>query len=339
MIKFNQQYYEKVVKRNGYVFCDRMKMALPNLTSHDMQKWMCTYNLSENLLREMNPAETIVIAGVGANKEPHIGTVSQLLRMIYLQSKGYNVQIILGDLDCYNARGSDMNYVQEIVKKYKNFLNAIGFDNTRGNVRNQFDHEEVMKTAFLIAPKVNDSDFYDVQEDLYAYYKAQGIIEQGISFAVKQSILLMFADFIHNGFVNNYKHVIVLSGIDEHPYVPKAAEIAKRMNIDMTISGMFSPIIAGFNNQPKMSKSLPNSSIWVTMTREEIEDMLVNYENIYTDINDSIVFQLMKSTFMYSHDELEIMAEHCMTRSEAWNDDKINFSYKLYELCAAWQKS
>mgnify|MGYP002626505681 CR=1 FL=1 len=67
----------------------------------------------------------------------------------------------------------------------------------------------------------------------------------------------MFSDFIHQGFTHKFKNVIVLSGIDEHPYVAKASEIAERMNIDMTISGIFSKVIAGFNNQPKMSKSLP----------------------------------------------------------------------------------
>ena len=175
MIKFNQQYYESVVKQNGYEFCSDLKMPLPGLTSEEMQKWLCTYNLSENLLSNLEKKDTLFIAGVGVNKEPHIGTISQLLRIIYMQKKGYNVQIILGDLDCYNARGTDLKRIEQIVKKYKTFLNEIGFNHDLGIIRNQLDHEEVMKTAFLIAPKISDKDFYDVQEDLYTYYKKQGI--------------------------------------------------------------------------------------------------------------------------------------------------------------------
>lgn len=339
MIKFNQQYYENVVKENGYEFCSDMKIPLPELTISEMQKWLCVYNLSENLLLNLDKKDTLFIAGVGVNKEPHIGTISQLLRILYMQSKGYNVQIILGDLDCYNARGTDLNHIKAIVKKYKNFLNGLGFDSEFGVIRNQLDHEEVMKTAFLIAPKISDKDFCDVQEDLYSYYKKQGILADEITFPVKQSILLMFADFIHNGFTSNFKHVIVLSGIDEHLYVPKAAEIAKRMNIHMTISGMFSKIISGFNNQPKMSKSLPNSSIWATMSLDEIETMLLEHDNYYTDFNDSIVFQLMCSTFMYSDEELKIMSKHCIANSDEWKKDKIEFSRKLFELCNIWQNS
>ena len=119
----------------------------------------------------------------------------------------------------------------------------------------------------------------------------------------------------------------------------KAAEIAKRMSIDMTISGMFSKLICGFNDQPKMSKSLPNSSIWVTMSQKEIEDMLLNHENTYDDYNDSIVFQLMSSTFMYSEDELLAMSEHCIKKGREWEKDKIDFSQKLYSLCSAWENS
>ena len=185
----------------------------------------------------------------------------------------------------------------------------------------------------------SDSDFYDVQEDLYAYYKKKGILAEEITFPVKQSILMMFADFIHNGFTSKFKHIIVLSGIDEHTYVPKAAEIAQRMNIDMTLSGMFSKLIAGFNNQPKMSKSLPDSSIWVTMSQSEIEDMLLNHDKGYTDFNDSIVYQLMSSTFIYTDEELHEKAKHCIANSEEWIKDKIEFSKQLFNLCQIWQNA
>lgn len=339
MIRFNQEYYDRVVKQNGYEFCTNLEMPLPGLSVSEMQKWLCVYNLSPDVVSALDKKDTLFIAGVGINREPHIGTISQLLRMLYLQSKGYNVQIILGDLDCYNARGSDFESIRGIVEKYKSFLNALGFDHNRGMIRNQLDHEEVMKTAFLIAPKIMDSDFYDVQEDLYAYYKKQGILAEEITFPVKQSILMMFADFIHNGFTSKFKHVIVLSGIDEHTYVPKAAEIAQRMNIDMTLSGIFSKLIAGFNNQPKMSKSLPDSSIWVTMSLDEIEDMLLNHDKGYTDFNDSIVYQLMSSTFIYTDEELLEKAEHCAANSEEWIKDKIEFSKRLFNLCQIWQNA
>ncbi|MBR3132947.1 MAG: hypothetical protein IKG42_02550 [Clostridia bacterium] len=332
---FDRDYYNKTVKNNNYEFCSDLKKPIPGLSLEEMSKWLCVYNLSEDIVKNIIPEETLITTGVGANKEPHIGTVSQLCRILYLQSKGYNVQIVLGDLDCYNARGTNMKQTKEIVDKYNAFIEKLGFDSTKGIIRNQFDHEEVMKTAFLISSKVTDSDFIDVKEDLYTYYQKKGI-HNGIDFSLKMSILLMFADFIHNGLTNQYKHVIVLSGLDEHPYVPKADEIARRLNIDMKISGMFSKLICGFNNQPKMSKSLPNSSIWVTMSLEEIRDILLNDDIDYDNPEDSIAFQLMNSTFFYSTVELNQIYYNCLNKNEEWIADKEDFSKKLYSLCEKW---
>lgn len=292
MLKFDNEYYQNVVKRYGYTFCNELVKPLQGFTSKEMLNWLCAYNLNENISKIITTMNTLVIMGVGVNKEPHIGTISQILRAIYFQNRGYDVQIILGDLDSYNSRTSQIEYVKKSVEKYRRFITGLGFDDERGTIRNQLDHEEVMKTAFIIASKVKDSDFYDVEEDLSEYYKEQGIYT-GIEFPVKQAILLMFADFIHNGFKDKYKHIIVLSGIDEHTYVPKADEIAQRMGIDMTISGLFSSIIKGFNNQPKMSKSLGNSSIWSNMSHEEIENLILNTSDKYLTYKDSFATELL----------------------------------------------
>lgn len=338
MLKFDNDYYQKVVKRYGYTFCNELVEPLEGFTKKEMSNWLCAYNLNTDISSLITTNNTLVIMGIGVNKEPHIGTISQILRAIYFQNRGYDVQIILGDLDSYNSRTSQIEYVKKSVEKYRRFIRGLGFDDSRGNIRNQLDHEEVMKTAFIIASNVKDSDFSDVEEDLSEYYKEQGIYA-GIEFSVKQAILLMFADFIHNGFINRYKHVIVLSGIDEHTYVPKANEIAQRMGIDMTISGLFSSIIKGFNNQPKMSKSLSNSSIWSNMSRKEIQDLILNATDEYLTYEDSIVYQLMAATLQYTVPQLETIARICQEKGPEWLTEKINFAQELFKICNIWNYS
>ena len=335
MVLFDREYYNNTVRKNNYEFCSLLKKPIPGLSLDEMSKWLCAYNLSEDVIESIEPEKTLIISGIGVNKEPHIGTVSQISRILYLQSKGYNIQIILGDLDCYNARGTSIEKTRAIVEKYRDFIYNLGFDDKKGIIRNQFDHEEVMKTAFLISSQVTDSDFLDVKEDLYSYYEQEGI-HNGMDFSLKVSILLMFADFIHSGLTNQYKHVIVLCGLDEHPYVSKADEIAKKLNIDMDISGLFSEVIRGFNKQPKMSKSLPNSSIWVTMSLNEIKDILINGDNDYENPEDSIAFQLMNSTFFYSKEELKEIRNNCSKKNSEWIIEKLDFSEKLYQLCSKW---
>ncbi len=335
MLRFNRRYYEQLINVYGYDFCKNMTNTLENFSKDDLEKWLCAFNLSSKTISTINPKNTIVIMGIGVNAEPHIGTISQILRALYFQSKGYYVEIILGDLDSYNARAFQMSTLQKNIEKYRHFIKQLGFDSSKGIVRTQLDAENIMKTAFLIAQQVKDSDFDDVTEDLMNYYEEQNIIE-GITFPLKLTMLLTFADFIHHGLHNECEHVIVLSGIDEHAFVPKAEEIRKKLGLDCTISGLFSDIIRGFNNKPKMSKSIANSSIYPSMTFEEIKNLLLNGDNDYESYEDSIVYQIMSSTFIYSRSQLQLLAKHCEERSQDWLDDKEKFAISLYRICKAW---
>ena len=67
------------------------------------------------------------------------------------------------------------------------------------------------------------------EEDLSALYKEKKIYN-GIDFKVKQAILLMVADFISLGTINNYNNVLVMLGLEEHLYVQIAQKIVERMS-------------------------------------------------------------------------------------------------------------
>lgn len=114
MLKFDNKYYQNVVKRYGYTFCNELVSPLDGFTNKEMLNWLCAYNLDENLSKLIRTKNTLVIMGIGVNKEPHIGTISQILRAIYFQNRGYDVQIILGDLDSYNSRTSQIEYVKKM---------------------------------------------------------------------------------------------------------------------------------------------------------------------------------------------------------------------------------
>lgn len=56
-----------------------------------------------------------------------MGTISQIMRAIFLQEQGFNVQFVLGDLDSYNARSQPYPVVKARAKQYKEFINNLGF--------------------------------------------------------------------------------------------------------------------------------------------------------------------------------------------------------------------
>lgn len=264
-----------------------------------------------------------------------MGTLSQILRAIFLQKNGLKVQIVLGDLDSYNARNQPLEVVLERAEMYKEFIKKLGFDDTKGILRSQYNNEEILKTAYLISKVLKDKDFKEAEEDLSELYQKKGIYP-GIEFPVKQAILLMTADFIHLGKVDGYSNVLITLGLEEHLYVQIANKVVDRMNYPFTISSMYSRIIKGFNGYPKMSKSIPESSITVNMSYEKMYDMIMNQEGDYESPMDSVVYQMMCAVSYYSPDDLDELYEICRQKGEKWQESKKQYVSMLFEICNKW---
>lgn len=333
MVKYDNKYYEKIMKSYNY---DKIQSFLCIDKFNAERNWLCSYNLNDFINGNQNNENCLIIMGIGINGIPHLGTVSQILKAIYLQKCGFNVQIILGDLDVYGARSTSLDKINKLIKKYKHFIVSLGFDEQKGEIRNQFNHPEILKTSFLLSNVIRDNDFDEIEEEINELYKTERIYE-GMDYNVKQAISLMFADFIHPGFVNKYKHVLIISGIDEHGYVWKANEIRKRMDIDMTISGLYSKMLRGLNEYPKMSKSILNSNINLSISKNALKKILISEKYNYKDYNDCFVYQLMTNVSLYDEHYLQKIKVDCLNKDQEWDKDVDKYIEDLYELCCLWR--
>lgn len=332
MIKYDNKYYDNIVNKYNYELVDN----LPKENFGINNKWYCSYNLKPFLDGISTNKKQLVIMGIGINGVPHIGTVSQMLKAIYLQKQGFNVQIILGDLDVYGARAKSLKDINKLIIKYKKFLVKLGFDETKGKIRNQYDYPEIIRTSFLLSSCIKDRDFEEIEEDINDLYKTERVYT-GMDFNVKQSISLMFADFIHPGLIDGFDNVLIISGIDEHGYVWKADEIRKRMEINMTISGLYSKMMRGLNDYPKMSKSIPNSNIDLSCTKAELKKILT-YENFnYDNAENSFVYQLMCYVSFYGEEKLSELKKNCNDKNDKWREDVENYINDLYKICKLWR--
>ncbi|MDD4187895.1 MAG: hypothetical protein PHX04_03950 [Bacilli bacterium] len=300
------------------------------------QKWLCHYNAEKFVDGIKNNKKVIVTTGIGLSGTPHMGTLSQILRAIYLQQAGIDVQFVLGDLDSYNARNQSLDILAERVEKYTNFIENLGFDNSKGYLRSQIDYTDVLKTAYLISNCLTDQDFLDAEEDLSELYKSKKIYN-GIDFKVKQAILLMVADFIHLGTVSNYDDVLVMLGLEEHLYVQIAQKVVDRMNLDMSLGALYSRIIKGLNGYPKMSKSIPDSAITVDMSQDEIVRLVTGSKDEYSIPDDSTIYQMMSAVSYYNSDELLELRELCLAKGKAWEEKKKEYSLSLSKICKEWK--
>ena len=338
MLRFDDNYYQEVIRKHHYDPMDfkPIDFELNNINSKILQyKWLCHYNGNEFSKALRDSQKCIVTTGIGLSGTPHLGTLSQIMRAIFLQKNGLKVQIVLGDLDSYNARNQSLDVVIERAEKYRKFIKKLGFDDEKGILRSQYNNDEILKTAYLISKVLKDQDFKDAEEDLSELYKRKGIYP-GIEFPVKQAILLMTADFIHLGKYDGYSNILIMLGLEEHLYVQIANKVIQRMNYPFRITSMYSRIIKGFNDYPKMSKSIPESSITVDMSYEKMYDMIMNQEGEYNTPIDSVVYQMMCAVSYYTPDELDIIYEKCMKNGTEWKQIKKQYVTMLFDICKIW---
>ena len=209
--------------------------------------------------------KVLFTAGIGMNSEPHLLTVMQLLNMVKLQQRGYNTQIVLGDFDVILARNS--KDAQNVSKQYRCFLDKIGYDYKLGIVRTQSECDDASRNAILLSSYIDYFDFSYVKEDIIDYYESN---KHEYNFATLVSILLMVSDFLTPLLTNTFEHTVVCCGIDESKYAILANLIAKKMKIKGTVGGLFTSVVGGFNNHPKMSKSKPDSCILLSDSCDKI---------------------------------------------------------------------
>jgi tryptophanyl-tRNA synthetase len=334
MLKFDNKYYQQIMKKYNYT---PVNFKFSNISEENMKNlWLCHNNADQFESSYEEGKKCIISFGIRINAEPHIGTISQILKVILLQKSGFKVQIVLADVGSVNERKDiKSENVQKLVDKYIDFILKLGFDNTNGILRKQSEHDEILKTAYNISSCLRDNDF--IEEDIMEFYHKKGVY-LGMEFPIKLAISMAVADFVHLGKVDGYDNILFISGIDEHLYVKLIEKVIKRMDYNFAISGIYSKLICGLNNNPKMSKSLISSSIKAGMSHDKIFDIIVNQEPDYILSDDSIVYQMMCAVSQYSSKELNLLSEICSRRNVLWRNAKIEYAEYIMKICDKWRR-
>lgn len=348
-VTFDRKYYNSLMKEFGYnpLEFEKINFSLGSLKKDDLQRmWLCHYD-GKRFARDLREGRKVIVStGFGLSGEPHIGTLSQILKSIALQKAGIPVQIVLGDLDAYNGKNINLRRTLELAKKYEKFILSLGFNKRKGSIlRAQYDKLEILRTAYLIGHFMDDEMFNEAEEDLYYFYHKRRKIDKGMSYRRKLSLNLMIADFIHLHMAKQYKAVLVMLGIDEHQYIRFGMETIDRIkaskqfgDFDMTLSAIYSPMIKGFHNYPKMSKSFPKSGINVNMKAKEIRNKIIYGEGKYDKPENNVVYQMMASVSYYTAEDIKRLYWFCLKGGSDWEKAKKDYAEILIKICSKWKK-
>jgi tryptophanyl-tRNA synthetase len=346
-VKFDQDYYENLMNEYGYdpIEFEKINFSLGKFSKEDLQrKWLCHHGC-DKFAKNFNKKKSIVTTGLGLTGIPHIGTLSQIMRAISLQKAKIPVQMVLGDLDAYNHKGKQLDEARKLVEKYKRFIIKLGFNIKSPSVlRDQYNELPVLRTSYLIGNVMDQEMFSHTNEDLHGFYSKRGKIDQEITYRRKLSLNLMIADFIDLHIRQGFDNVLVMLGIDEHIYVRFGKETVKRLktnkklkNFNLSLAALYSPIIKGFYNYPKMSKSFPDSGITLDMNPKEIRNRIINGEGNYDKPENNTVYQMMVSASYYNSEEIKKRYQWCLNKSKEWEKAKVDYADMLIKICSLWK--
>lgn len=336
---FSEAYYQQVVREHGYdpFELERFTFELALLSPEELNvRWLCHHRAVDFLAAPR--ASRIITTGFGMSGVPHMGTVAQIRAIKALQAGGELCQIVIGDLDAHNGKGRSLARSRELADRFAEFCRRVGFDDTVGILRNQFADLNCMRNMYLLGFYAEDADFDQAEEDNHGFYAALGVVDRQMTFRRKVSLALMAADFVTLG--QDYEAVLVMLGIDEHKYVRFTRNLADRFGSDtslrgdFTLAAIYSRLTTGLHGHPKMSKSMPGSSINLTMTPEEIVARVMA-DNARTP-ESSPTYQLICQMFFRPSGDCLELARECAVSSPIWHKTKVELADFLVSITSLW---
>jgi len=298
VIQYNQKYYNEIIcnRKCGSNKFEQINFNLGGMAKEELkQQWLCHVKVDKFANNFYQGKRVIATTGFGLTGVPYVGNIGQIIKTIKLQKSVIPVQIVLGDLDAYCGKAKNWHSIKNLLSKYKQFINNLGFKNEYPSiVRTQSEAINVLKTLYLTGYYINDKMFDLAKEDIHDYYSQQGRIDKDMTYRIKLSLNLMVADFLHPMLELNYESVLVFLCIDEYKYVGLAMEVFDKMRRDsilskeVELSAFYSTIIPGINNYSKMYKSFSDSGININTSIHDLEKLF-----LHTQKNNTMIMQIM----------------------------------------------
>lgn len=287
---------------------------------------------------------SLVTVGISTTGPPHPGTLGQLLTAIHLQNAGLDVQLVIADLAAYNGAGVSFETARSLAEKYRSFALALGFDADAGFLRVQSETTGVLRTSHLLSRYFDperggsDDESTDFETALEDAYDADGVEREGTTeFASQQTALLLASDTVYPILSDGYENVLFVGGADNHGLAAFVSRTLEETPYEGTVGGLYTKLVRGLEDYPKMSKSIPDSRFTLDADPPALRRHIRNLDDDADAPEQSTVYQLMAVASEYSPEELEQFAEHYREGGEEWADAKRAYADYLVEVASEWR--
>lgn len=222
-----------------------------------------------------------IVTGFGPTNAPTAGTLSVMIGIVELQQRlGVPMTVIVSELGAWNSRNVAWDKLLQVRDQMLAFLREIGFDETAGELRTHL-HEGNLTRAGRIARYVTPADLAEHSEDLNDLYDAHGLLGGEVGLTV--DTLYTVADVLGPAEAGA-RNILMVSGLEEAYFTQLARIVMERqkqagdlsLGWDAEVGAVYFRVIRGLGGYPKMSKSIPSSSIHLGMGAGELKAKILS---------------------------------------------------------------
>lgn len=233
--------------------------------------------------RVLDPAardDLHIITGFGPTNAPTAATLSVMLGAIELQCQlQAPMTVIISELGAWNSRNVPWSKLEAVRDQMFEFLRRIGLDESRCRLRSHLDYGNLVR-AGKIARFLTRQEFLDNSENLLELYDSHGLLGSEVGITVDS--LYTVADVLEPAEMG-LRHILMVSGLEEGYFTELARLVLDRQNAagalslgwQATIGALYFRVLEGLAGYPKMSKSIPASSIHLGMTADALTEQIL----------------------------------------------------------------
>jgi len=290
--RMDRGFVQNVILKEGFSPIDK-PVAIGPISDFNILKsrFSCHYNLCK--FNDVPKQKQQFVTGFGPTNAPIGGTLSIILRAIFFEREtGIDSTIIISNLGAFNSRNIELKKLDYLTDRFIGFIRLLGF---KGCLRAHNDFNLLVASS-LTSKVLTIKDFMENEEVTVNLYKKMGI--QGKDFPTFIDANFTVADILLPCILEKKERILVFVGIEEY-YFPKLANIViQRFNKyypqefipkNALVSAAFSHLINGLNGFPKMSKSIPESSINLDDSSKELEGKILRCK----PADEQIIFEMI----------------------------------------------
>ena len=337
-VRIDRNFVRNIILKDGY---SPIKKSIAIGSVSDLNflrsKFSCHYNLEK--FNDVPKSRQHFVTGFGPTNAPTGGTLSMILRAMFFEREtGIDSTIIISNLGAFNSRNIDLEKIGYLTERFIKFIRFLGF---RGELRthNEFN---LLVASSLTSKVLTIKDFLENEEATTNLYKKLGI--QGKDFPTFIDANFTVADILLPCILKKKERVLVFVGIEEY-YFPKLANLViQRFNRDYPkqfisenalVTATFGHLIEGLNGFPKMSKSIPESSINLDYSPEELERTILRCN----PRDEKIVLQMINLVSDWNLERVNRANTAFEKNSKDWLRFKKDYLKYFVGLKMAWEKT